>query len=195
MRSYLRITDDEDIADDAEITLALEAASRSIDRASNRQFGLHGSAVARVYTAEWNRPLDRYTVDVDDFMTVTGLVVKSSSVTEGTFDTTHTDYRTYPFNAAGDVRPWTRILFGSSTYVSSTIGGIQVTANWGWTAIPDTITQATLIQASRFLKRRESPFGIAGSPDLGNELRLLARLDPDVEQMVRAFYRWWGARG
>jgi hypothetical protein len=45
---------------------------------------------------------------------------------------------------------------------------------------------ATLIQAARLFTRRQSPFGIAGSPDLGT-VRLSAKLDADVETLLRPF--------
>jgi hypothetical protein len=45
---------------------------------------------------------------------------------------------------------------------------------------------ATLIQASRLFVRRQSPFGIAGTPDLGT-VRLSAKLDAEVEALVRPF--------
>lgn len=193
MRAYVRIEGVADTTDDVQLALAITAASRAIDRSANRQFGLAASAVARVYTAEWDSLHSRYTADIDDVMTTDGMIVKSADSTEGSFDTTHTLHRLLPFNAAGDGRPWTRILFPTGTNVSCHPGRIEVTAKWGWTAVPNTIKTACLIQASRFHKRRESPFGVAGSPDLGNELRLLDRLDPDVAVMLSHYRRWWGA--
>ena len=71
---------------------------------------------------------------------------------------------------------------------------MKVTARWGWAAVPSTIKQATLLQASRLLARRDAPFGIAGSPDVGSEIRLLARVDPDVAVAVAPYRRWWGAK-
>lgn len=194
MRAYLRIDDDDyDTTDDVQLGLAITAASRAIDRSAGRQFGLAASAVARVYTAEWNTIHSRFSVDIDDLMTTASLVIKEATGAEGTFDTTHTDYRLLPFNAAGDGRPWTRILFPRGTPVCARPGSVEITARWGWTTVPDTIKTACLVQASRFHKRRDSPFGIAGSPELGNELRLLDRLDPDVAVMVAPYRRWWGA--
>lgn len=193
MRAYLRIDDEYDTTDDAQLALAITAASRAIDRSTNRQFGLSASAVARVYTAEWSTTHSRYTADIDDVMTTASMVVKTADSTEGSYDTTHTDYQLLPFNAAGDTRPWTRVMFPRGTSVPCGPGRIQVTASWGWSTVPDTIKQACLIQASRFHKRRDSPFGIAGSPDLGNELRLLDRLDPDVAVLLSPYRRWWGA--
>jgi len=48
---------------------------------------------------------------------------------------------------------------------------------------------ATVLQANRLLKRRHAPFGVAGSPELGSELRLLARVDPDVAVSLRGLGR------
>ena len=65
---------------------------------------------------------------------------------------------------------------------------MRVRGIWGWTAVPAEISMATLIQASRLFARRQSPFGIAGAPDLG-VVRLSARLDADVEVLVKDFRR------
>lgn len=52
--------------------------------------------------------------------------------------------------------------------------------------VPGPVELACLIQASRWFKRKDAPFGIAGSPELGSELRLLSKLDPDVEVLLDA---------
>ena len=50
--------------------------------------------------------------------------------------------------------------------------------------VPASVKLATEMQASRWAKRRDAPFGVAGSPELGSELRLLPKLDPDVEVLL-----------
>ena len=70
---------------------------------------------------------------------------------------------------------------------------VQVTASFGWAAVPETIKAATIRQTARFFYRREAPFGVAGSPSMGSEIRLLAQADPDVVVMVRPYRRMWGA--
>lgn len=197
LKSYLRIpdaADSTDQVDDAELTFALTAASRAVDRATNRQFGLAASASARYYTPKWDTPLKAYTVRVFDFMTVTGLVVKSDLDGDGTYETTITDFYKTPFNAAADSEPWTGLVFGTASDVTTEPNSLEVTARWGWTTVPVTIEQATLLQAARFFKRRDAPFGIAGSPDMGSEMRLLAQMDPDVKVMLGSYRRLWGAR-
>ena len=189
LAEYVRIEDD---VDDAQLALAVTAASRAIDEATHRQFGQETAPVARYYTARWNGTRGRWVVDVDDVQDVTGLEVRFDSADHGTYADTITDYRLTPANAAADGKPWTRLeVLASSTVTPSGVpDGLEVTALFGWAAVPDTIKQACLLQASRLLTRRDAPFGVAGSPENGSELRLLARLDPDVEVNVRPYVRW-----
>lgn len=172
--AYMRVADDGDAAVHA---WAITAASRAIDQACNRQFGLVSAPEARYYPAE--RWAGRWVVNVDDLMTSVGLSVTGvDSPTPG------------PRNAPSIGRPWTRLVLPT---MPADLDEVEVTAQWGWTAIPAAVEQACLLQASRFVMRRDSPFGVAGSPETGSELRLLARIDPDVEVTLRAYRRLWGA--
>ncbi len=183
LRSFLKIGD---ATDDPELGLAVEAASRAIDHAANRQFGLVATAEARTYDVRWSRSRGLYVADIDDLMTTDNLVVTVSSSTVAS-----SAYELTPINAAAEGRPWTRLGLQSAT--PSTLGTgpstVTATAEWGWTAVPDTIKQATLIQASRIFARQRSPFGVAGSPEMGNELRLLAKVDPDVAVLLQDYRR------
>ncbi len=179
----------EDILQDTAVyTPALEAASRLVDTACSRQFGVSASA-ARYYQPKWSPSRHRDMVSVDDFQSTSGLLVKTDADGDGVYETTITDYVKLPVNAAANGRPWTDLEIHGSC--SRAPRGLEVTALWGWTAVPVTIKQATLLQAARIVKRRDAPFGVAGSPDMGNEIRLLAKLDPDVDKMVQAFRRYW----
>jgi hypothetical protein len=179
LRDYLHIPDNDD---DAELALAISAASRAVDRAANRQFGVVASVEARSFDAVYDRHSGLYVVEIDDLMTSTGLTIED---TQGA-SVVVSDVTLKPRNAPQKGAPWTRF-----TMVAGTAGPLEVTALWGWSAVPAAIEQATLIQASRFFKRRESPFGVAGSPDLGSEFRLQAKVDPDVEVMIGPYRRWW----
>lgn len=192
LKSFVRI---DDLVDDAEVALTITAASRAIDKATNRQFGLAATAVDRYYAARFDRSRGRWVVDIDDLMTVTGLVVSFDSADDGTYGDPIDEYQLKPINATADERPWTQIVVhpSSTTVPTGLEGGVEVTAQFGWTAVPAAIKEATLLQASRFLARRDAPFGVAGSPDAGSEVRLLARVDPDVAVAVAPYRRWWGA--
>jgi uncharacterized phiE125 gp8 family phage protein len=181
LAAYTRIPDN---ADDAQLALAISASSRSIDRHTRRQFGKVDSAEARVYTARWSRTIGLWVVPIDDVQTTTGLVVKVDTEADGTYATTITSgtYSLRPRNAAAEGKPWEQVAFLDTAAATPTgvDAEVQVTALFGWTSVPTTIKQACLLQASRFFARRGAPFGIAGSPDTGSEMRLLAKVDPDV---------------
>ena len=68
----------------------------------------------------------------------------------------------------------------------------MTSAKWGWSAVPAAAHSATLLQMARIIKRRDAPFGVAGSPDMGNELRLLAQMDPDAKLLCASIRRYWG---
>jgi hypothetical protein len=52
--------------------------------------------------------------------------------------------------------------------------------------VPAPVTAGALLQSCRIHARRQSPYGVAGSPE-GGIVRLLSRLDPDVELMLRPY--------
>lgn len=185
LKAYLRISDTDD---DARVALAITAASRAVDRAVNRQFGLVAAPEERTYTARWEKGRCRWVVEIDDLMTVTGLTI---TTTAGEID----GYALQPGNAEFESVPWTRFVVhpDSAVLPDATEDGVTVTAKYGWTTVPVAVQQATLLQASRFFKRQDAPFGVAGSPDLGSELRLLAAVDPDVKVVLGPYTRWWGA--
>lgn len=185
LKSYLRIDDSDD---DAEIGLAVTAASRAADRYCNRQFGVTDGLEERSYTATWDRRRGRWVVEIDDLMTAAGLVITTAA---GTVDA----YQLEPANAEFQGQPWTRVVVDPAAAVAPATdeNGVQVTATFGWTDVPAPVKQATLLQASRIFKRRDAPFGVAGSPQEGSELRLLAKVDPDVEVVLGPYRRWWAA--
>lgn len=189
LKAYLRITD---TVDDAQIAQAITAASRAVDQCTNRQFGLTATTEARAYTARYDRHRCRWTFDIDDLMSpqVTGL---SLSTVAGSID----QFSLQPFNNTFQGLPYTRVVVKPESTVKPNWleDGVTATAKWGWTTVPLAVQQATLLQAARFHTRRQAPFGVAGSPDQGSELRLLARVDPDVEVVLAPYRRWWGAVG
>lgn len=191
MRGFLRISDSDD---DDELALAITAASRAVDQDTGRQFGVVGSAEERFYTARYDRDRCRWVVDIDDLMSTSSFdpqVQDTDGVDVGAIN----DYFLEPRNAAVQGRPWTQLVVKpDSSYKPTGLDNeCAFTGLWGWTAVPSAVKQATLLQASRLFARRTSPYGIAGSPDLGSELRLLARVDPDVSVALRPYRRWWSA--
>lgn len=190
LKAFTRISD---TADDAQVALAITAASRAIDRHTGRQFGVVGAAEERWFTARWDRRRCRWVIDIDDLMATTNFdaqVQDADAVDVGAID----DYTLEPRNAAAYSRPWTQLVVRPTSAYTPTgvVDEVSITALWGWTAVPTPVKESTLLQASRLLARRDSPFGIAGSPDVGSELRLLARVDVDVAVALGPYIRWWG---
>lgn len=142
-----------DSTDDADIEAAIEAASRQIDGLAARRFWQDATVVARTYF-----PSESARVWCDDISTTTGLIVKVDQDDDGTFETTltiNTDFIVEPVNAAADypVRPYESIRLlqsGSLTVWPSLISGrpcVQVTAKFGWSAVPDAVERACVTQA------------------------------------------------
>jgi hypothetical protein len=174
--------DDTDDSRDALLEQALTAASRSIDRACGRRFWLDGTTVQRIY-----RPHGRTVIEpdgtallVDDIGSSTGLVVESGSAAAWS---TLTGWEALPDNALAIGRPITGLLRFGSWGIGT--NRVRVTARYGWPAIPDEIVQATLIQANRLFKRKDSPEGITGSAEWG--VVRLSRRDPDVWNLIEPY--------
>lgn len=182
IKASLNITDS---VDDTALESAVTAASRMIDDYTERFFyvnGSVGSPVTRYYTA-----LDPYTINIDDITTV------SEVATDDNFDRTFgtvwstTDYMVEPINNPIKSWPYNRVLaIGSYIFPYQLPQSVRVKGVWGFSAVPAEVNMAALIQSSRLFGRRQSPFGIAGSPDLGT-VRLYSRLDADVEVLLRPY--------
>lgn len=185
LREYVKIPD---TADDVFLGFAVAAASRAVDRHTFRQFGKVDAPEERFYTARWDRRRRRWTVDIDDLDDTTGLTV---TVPAGPLDVT-----AQPVNATKKGKVFTSLVVGPDSAGQPTGEQDEISATtdrWGWSAVPVTVAMATLLQASRLAWRRNAPAGVAGSPELGSELRLLARLDPDVAVSLADYVRWWAA--
>lgn len=197
LRDWVGITRPEDTADDVKLTLALDVATALIDNYTDRYFDEDADVVIREYT-----PLDRWTVDVPSgISTTTGLVVQTDDNDDGTYETTwaSTDYRLEPANASDDGRPWSRIVAVGSRYFPTGSyrrrwPAVRITAKGGWTAVPAAVKQACLIQAAFIWGRKDSRFGVAGSPEFGNELRVETALDRTAQVLLDPYRRhWWVA--
>ena len=181
-----------DTLDDDLIDNCVGAASRLIDGYCNRRFWQSGTAEARVYQAE-----DSFYCSIDD-VAGTALTLKTSSQADGTFDVTWkvSDYQLEPLNGNLDGLTWSYDKIRAvGDYLFPTVNAnygeqalVQVTAIFGWPAVPEPVTQATIIQAARIFKRYDSPLGVAGFGDLG-AIRVSRYLDPDMAQLVEPYRR------
>lgn len=180
---YLRLGD---TLDDVELAVWVTAASRAIDKRCNRQFGQLSAPAARVYRrpTSYDATTGLWLLEIDDVQDVTGMLVDGVAFASS-------GAVLLPDNAPSDGFPWTRMGFGAQTVQPSPGYSVThtITARWGWTAVPTQVKAAAKLQVSRWNARRDSPYGIAGSPDSGSEMRLLARLDPDVATTLAGLSR------
>lgn len=191
LRAYLRI---DDAVDDLVLFNALAAASRAVDKACNRQFGQVDSAgESRLYTGRYDVELRRWVVDIDDLQDTTVVMVFCDDGS-GTFSNNVTQFSLRPSNAVLKGGVYTQLAVPPSSPLQLNDGEdqVEITAKWGWIDPPSAILQAVTLQASRFVGRRDSPFGIAGNADAGAERIVSARVDPDVAVSLRPYYRWEG---
>lgn len=164
--------------DDVALQRVLGAASRLIDRKAGRRFWLDPTASARVFAATGRlaEPGMLLVDDIGDQASIGveyGIAPTWSAVTGATFG---------PDNALVTGSPITQIVNPSGTWPAGQ--QVRIVARWGWPAIPDEITEATLLLANRLYLRKDSPEGVAGGEWGGMRL---SRLDPDVEALVAPY--------
>jgi len=182
VKAALAITDS---IDDVPLEAAIHAASRMIDDYTGRFFYQDGTS--QVPVSRYFTPIDPFLLAIDDIITVTEVAIDEDlGQTYGTVFAA-SDFFKEPINNPRRGWPFSRLLaIGAYIFPSNLPQSVRVKGVWGWSAVPYEVQAATQMQASRIFSRRQSPFGIAGSPDLGT-VRLSARLDADVEALLRPF--------
>lgn len=174
---------------------ALNATSRAIDKHCGRRFWIDGAVIARQY-----RPSDGYSVFVDDIATRTGVIIKTDTTGDGTYATTWdaADFDLEPRNAdvvatgsTGDAYSfWQITAIDDKTFpLSDRRATLQVTAKFGWSAVPVDVEEACIIKAAALFKRKDSIHGIAGA-DVFGPVRISRRGDPDVVELLQGFVRF-----
>lgn len=163
-----RLRDNANVLDANELINVLATVSRGIELICGRQFNKTTSATARVFY-----PRSRCLAIVDDFHTTSGLIV-ATDTGDGSYATTHTaaDYQLEPLNGivAGQTGwPYWIIRSVGSLYfpVWNRRAPLQVTAQWGWAAVPPGVKEACLVVAGETASLPEAKFGIASSAEWG----------------------------
>jgi hypothetical protein len=180
----------EDILDDTAIEAAILTASRQIDEYCQRFFyqeGTVGSPSTRYYTA-----LNPWSLEIDDIVTLTEVATDTGFDTPLQYDQVwnlSSDIMVEPVNNDKKGWPYTRLLaVGEYVWPYFFPQTCRIKGVFGFPEVPYEVELACKIQASRLFVRKQSPFGIAGSVELGT-VRLNSRLDPDVEMLLKTFRR------
>jgi hypothetical protein len=65
---------------------------------------------------------------------------------------------------------------------------VQITARWGWPAVPKPVLQAAQIQAVSIFKSADAPLGVAGFGDIG-VVRLRQAMHPVAMSLLSQYRR------
>jgi hypothetical protein len=187
LKNALGIPEDDDTVD-TDLEQKIRSASASIEDATGgRSFGLAAeTASARTYRTHGRLFEDWQSGEVgffvDDIGSLDDLTVELGSF-GGSFSPI-AEFDTGPENALARRRAIDHLLFPRS-WACAPRARLRVTARWGWPAIPDQVVEATLIQAARLYKRKDSPEGVTASSDWG-PIRV-TKADPDVKALLSDF--------
>lgn len=170
--------------DDPEISRLITVASVWLANECGRQFVRDATATERKF-----RPPHRSdTLIVDDFSTLTGLVV----VDDGGTLTIDSDFQAFPAGgrrANGESGPWYMLQRFHGLWWSEPREGasVSVTARWGWPAVPAAIKQGTIEIVRDLLETRNNTFGFLGVVDGVTAVRL--RGNAHVAELVATYRR------
>lgn len=179
---YRGIISKSDIADDAAILVDLTAISRYMEGRLGRFFTQDAAAVSRLYV-----PSESTTVLRVDDLSAAPSSVKIDDDDDGVFtDETAlaaADYELCPLNAdkGPEVYPWDSIRltpWGSRSYFPAGVR-VQVTAKFGWPAVPSAIQRACIHLTA--ILRLESPRATRRI----QELDQVIETSPDAQRIIR----------
>lgn len=196
LQAWVRLEADDEIDTD-QLQIALDAASRQIDSWCGWQFSQDALPVtARTYSAA---DPGVYFVGLhlmylpDPISTDTGFVLATGSATNSYATTwSATDYRLEPANGVQSGVPgWAyhriRAVAGRR-FDPRSEPTVQITARFGWPAVPEAVKQACLIQAVKLHERRTARGGlIAFGADGGS--RSVMMLDADARALLAPYKR------
>lgn len=182
VKSALRLSDN---IDDTLLENAIEGASRRIDGYCGRFFYKTTATAVPLFAN------NAYRLMTTDIASTTGLIVKLDDDGDGTFETTltlNTDYIVEPTDYLVQQRPIrTLTMVGGYTfpmfYIPSECG-VQVTAQWGWNAVPDDVREACVLLSIRQFARYNAALGVMAFADMAITVRAV---DPDVRDLLQPY--------
>jgi hypothetical protein len=179
IKLYLNVTG---TGEDARLETAIESASRAIDAFTRRRF--FSVSAVKYYWAEPD--YEQAILLDDDLLTVTEVATDDQNNRVYT-PWAATDYELEPINNGP---PWTQIRVAPQSIKRFPIWarGVRVTGAWGYSATaPQAVGDACVVLAARYYKRKDAPFGVVGTPELGF-MRVTPR-DHDVLALLMPFKR------
>lgn len=180
VKAALRLTDS---ADDALLESAIQSASRRIDGYCKRWFYKTSQTPIQVY------PATLYHCTVQNDIANTSVTVKLDTLGDGSYSTTWTqgvEYQLEPLNAPLQGLPYRRIsaINGNTFLMAVDKPLVQVTAQWGWNAVPSDVEQACILLSIRQFARLNAALGVVGFADMAMQVRAV---DPDVRDLLQPY--------
>lgn len=165
------------------IESVITAVSREIDNYCHRRFWKNTANEVRYFTAAWGNLLF-----CGDVVSITGVATDDAGDRLYATTLATTDYDLEPYNAVLDGLPYDRMRItptSSHSFLTSQRGN-KLTGIFGWPSVPQEVNEACLIQCIRLFKRKDAPFGVVGSAEMG-QLVMLTKLDPDVKLLLEPY--------
>ena len=158
-----------------------------IDDYCDRTFDVNSAASTKYYDGS-NSPLY-----IDDLVSVTGTGagVFLDEDADGTYECTLTtsDYLLKPANKSPKKYIITTPYGDYGGFASGVPNGVKIIGMWGYSAVPEPIRRASIIQTCRWFKRKDSAFqDVVGTPELGT-INVYKSLDPDVKQILQCYIK------
>ncbi len=177
LRDWIRLSDNVTDTND-KLEACIVAAEAFIDAHCGRTFvatAEDATAEARIFQS------DR----VDDFSTVTDLVVETS-LDRITWQprTIDTEFWVGPDSTSAFADAFWQI--NPLPYVDWCGRFIRVTAQWGWPTVPDAVKMSTKLVAHLLVKRAGDPYAVAQIGDMPSRVR---RDDPQAIAMLSPYRR------
>ncbi len=191
--AYLKITSS---SETEALQAAIDSASAAVDAACGRYFSDDGAVSVRYFS-----PREPFEVHVDDFSTTTGLIVQTDTGYNHQYNTTlvlDTDFYVEPVNQRVGSLPFPYMCL-SATTTNITYGylfpprtqffrrpTVKITAQWGWSSVPDPVVQATKVLAAEEYKLSDAPLGVAGFGEYG---AVRVRENPKVRALLLPYMK------
>lgn len=171
--------------------LLITRASRLIDRATARPDGAFYASADSVRYFDGSGQREQWIGELAAAPTT----VQVDEGGAGTYTTwAGTDYILWPYNAAADGKPYTRLdvdqLNGDKAVWYRFPRSVKITGKWGYSvAVPEEVKQAVIIQTVRWFKRAQQAYQDVGAIVELGQLRFVRQIDPDVEFIVNHLRR------
>lgn len=181
--------------DDELLNVAIQSASEYLDDYFNTTF--YAITETRYFT-----PTMQDLLYIDDLISLTTL--KTDDDGDRTYETTWatTDYWLEPTNAntRRKPKPYRQIRIdndnGNYVFPINVRNGVEITGQWGYCTEanrPMQIKQAVLLLAHRWFKRKDSIYGVEGSPQLGAQtIQMQMKMDDDILALLNSISKRGG---